>query len=139
MLTPNKYPENLTIPEFAEWILKIGDGEIGDVLNDEEKEITIPNDILIQKTAILAPTLDDVAPINEHMLSLLPGEESTYLSSNSISNQESNYELASIYTSEFLNTINGSGLPYHHLRLKVGAPIMLLRNIDKFMGLCNGK
>ncbi|KAF7835362.1 uncharacterized protein G2W53_010221 [Senna tora] len=40
--------ENLDIAEFAEWILKIGNGEIGDVLNDEEKEITTPDDILIK-------------------------------------------------------------------------------------------
>ncbi|KAF7826691.1 PIF1-like helicase [Senna tora] len=43
-----------------------------------------------------------------------------------------------IYNTEFLNTINGSGLPYHQLRLKVGAPIILLRNIDKSMGCCGG-
>ncbi|KAF7813324.1 uncharacterized protein G2W53_034300 [Senna tora] len=158
--------ENRAIADFANWILKIGDGDIGDMLNDEEKEINIPNDLLlnnvadpinsivestypsfvdnyhshdyIRDRAILAPTLNDVASINEYMLSLLPGEETTYLSSDSISNQEADSALADVYTTEFLNTISGSGLPYHMLKLKVGAPIMLLRNIDKSMGLCNG-
>ncbi|KAF7832196.1 PIF1-like helicase [Senna tora] len=62
--------------------------------------------------AILSPTLDDVAQVNDYMLD--------------------------VYTTEFLNTISGSGLPYHELKLKVGAPIMLLRNIDRSLGLCNG-
>jgi len=41
------------------------------------------------------------------------------------------------FTSEFLNEIKCSGIPNHRLRLKVGMPIMLLRNIDKANGLCN--
>ncbi|KAK4256612.1 hypothetical protein QN277_006315 [Acacia crassicarpa] len=43
-----------------------------------------------------------------------------------------------LYTTEFLNTIICSGLPLHVLILKVGVPIMLLRNIDQAAGLCNG-
>jgi ATP-dependent DNA helicase PIF1 len=42
-----------------------------------------------------------------------------------------------VHTSEFLNTIVASGLSNHKLRLKVGVPVML-RNIDKSLGLCNG-
>ena len=42
-----------------------------------------------------------------------------------------------VFTSEFLNEINCSGIPNHRLRLKVGVPIMLLRNIDQDNGLCN--
>ncbi|KAF7812812.1 ATP-dependent DNA helicase PIF1 [Senna tora] len=81
---------------------------------------------------------DDVAQVNDYMLGLLPGEERIFLSSDSISNQDPNPKLAYVYTTEFLNTISGSGLPYHELKLKVGAPIMLLRNIDRSLELCNG-
>jgi ATP-dependent DNA helicase PIF1 len=42
-----------------------------------------------------------------------------------------------VHTPEFLNTIVASGLPNHKLRLKVGVPVMLLRNIDQSLGLCN--
>jgi ATP-dependent DNA helicase PIF1 len=31
-----------------------------------------------------------------------------------------------------------SGLPNHKIKLKVGTPIMLLRNLDQVQGLCNG-
>ncbi|KAF7810236.1 ATP-dependent DNA helicase pif1-like [Senna tora] len=158
--------ENSSISRFAEWILKVGEGNICKIMNDEEHEITIDDDILIddaedpiqaivestypklvdyfknyvyfRERAILSPTLDDVAQVNEFMLGLLPGEERTYLSSDAICNQDLQDQLAEVYTTEFFNTICGSALPYHQLKLKVGAPIMLLRNIDRSMGLCNG-
>ena len=46
--------------------------------------------------------------------------------------------LSELYTTEILNSVKGSGWPNHRIQLKVGAPAMLLRNIDKSMGLCNG-
>ncbi|KAF7826880.1 uncharacterized protein G2W53_018044 [Senna tora] len=112
----NSDSENRSICEFADWILQIGVGLIGDMVNDEESEIIVPDDILISNVhnpveaiventypsfqqkcddhecirdrAIPAPTLDDVAVINNYMLLLLPGEESIYLSSNIICSQD---------------------------------------------------
>ena len=39
---------------------------------------------------------------------------------------------------EFLNSLNFNGFPQHELRLKKNIPIMLLRNINPSIGLCNG-
>ncbi|XP_016185395.1 ATP-dependent DNA helicase PIF1-like [Arachis ipaensis] len=39
---------------------------------------------------------------------------------------------------ESLNALNYSGIPQHRLVLKIGVPVMLLRNIDQSNGLCNG-
>ena len=43
-----------------------------------------------------------------------------------------------IYPIEFLNSLNPSGIPLAELKLKVGIPIMLLRNLAPNQGLCNG-
>ena len=42
------------------------------------------------------------------------------------------------YEEEFLNTLSPNGLPQHKLQLKVNCPIMLLRNLNPLIGLCNG-
>jgi ATP-dependent DNA helicase PIF1 len=47
-------------------------------------------------------------------------------------------EVANTYPSEFLNTLEISGMPSHKLSFKIGAPVMLLRNLDPSAGLCNG-
>ncbi|XP_012842069.1 PREDICTED: ATP-dependent DNA helicase PIF1-like [Erythranthe guttata] len=50
----------------------------------------------------------------------------------------SSEENAEIYTTEFLNTVSCSGLPSHRLKLKENVHVMLIQNIDRARGLCNG-
>ncbi|KAL7154873.1 hypothetical protein ABFS83_03G033100 [Erythranthe nasuta] len=131
-------PSNVDeIKEFGDWILNVGNGDVGED-NDGEASIEIPDDILIGR-AILAPTNECVESVNDHLMSLLPGEEKVYLSSDSMCRDEQTTEdNAEIYSTEFLNTIRCSGVPSHALKIKVGAPVMLIRNIDQARGLCNG-
>nr|CAH0112687.1 unnamed protein product [Daphnia galeata] len=42
------------------------------------------------------------------------------------------------YPAEILNTFDVSDLPTHELQFKVGAIVILLKNIDSRQGLCNG-
>nr|GEY08320.1 DNA helicase [Tanacetum cinerariifolium] len=42
-----------------------------------------------------------------------------------------------MYPNEYLNSLNFAGLPPHKLELKVGAPIILLRNLNLTNGICN--
>ncbi|XP_072066853.1 uncharacterized protein [Arachis hypogaea] len=125
------------LKEFADWILSIGDGSQGSRSNSGEKGRNI--DQQIEDRAILAPTLQLVDEINNYMMSLNPAEAQTYFSSDKACPTEPNNNLlASIHTPELLNTIKCSGVPNHELTLKIGTPIMLLRNIDHSAGLCNG-
>src|SRR6266849_2018686 len=39
---------------------------------------------------------------------------------------------------EYLNSLNTSGLPLAHTDVKIGCPLMLLRNMGASHGLCNG-
>ncbi|XP_028793347.1 uncharacterized protein LOC114749047 [Neltuma alba] len=154
------------LQQFSNWLLDIGDGQIG-LPHDGMAEIEIPNDLLILDShdhlqsivhatypdlldhltdstyltnrAILAPTIEVVEQINDYMCSLLPTEVVEYFSSDSVSTvDQGNTSFQELYTTEFLNTIKCSGLPPHRLALKVGVPIMLMRNIDQAAGLCNG-
>ncbi|XP_025616692.1 uncharacterized protein [Arachis hypogaea] len=125
--------------QFGEWLLKVGDGLIGDNM-DGESEICLPGDIdFFKARTILAPTLDIVEEVNNHLMAIIPRGEKLYLSSDSICMDEGNMESQlDLYGSELPNSINCSGLPPHKLILKIGVPVMLLRSIDQSSGLCNG-
>jgi ATP-dependent DNA helicase PIF1 len=89
--------------------------------------------------AILAPKNAIVDTINGYILETIPGEETEYLSYDSPCSGNSNVDVPDdVHTPEFLNTINSSGLPNHKIRLKVGVPIMLMRNMNQSLGMCNG-
>ena len=57
-------------------------------------------------------------------------EERSFLSADSIKENNENGEGELLYPVEYLNSITCSGLPLHHLQLKVGCPVMILRNLN---------
>lgn len=93
----------------------------------------------LKQRAILTTTNDIVDDINSYMLTLLPQQPKEYLSADSISKCLDTCNDADIlYPTEYLNTLNANNFPQHKLILKVGVPIMLLRNLNQSIGLCNG-
>ncbi|XP_071705205.1 uncharacterized protein [Rutidosis leptorrhynchoides] len=160
-------PEEIAeMKEFADWILDVGNGNVGGP-NDGEAEISIPDELLIkqgddpiksivdstypnlianlyehtyfQERAIFAPTHEHVDSINDRLLQVVPGDEVTYLSCDSVDACDISVTTDhGMQSPEFLNSLKFSGIPNHKLVLKVGVPIMLLRNIDQPNGLCNG-
>jgi len=93
----------------------------------------------LKQRAILTPTNDLADEINAYILDIVPKQSKEYLSVDSISKCFDTCNDADIlYPTEYLNTLNANNFPQHRLLLKVGVPIMLLRNLNQSIGLCNG-
>lgn len=141
---------------FSDLLLKIGNGEHPSM----ENKIVIPSDLgrvvnsiqgltsaiypdignLAEKSsewlcerAILTPKNSMAAAINNILIDSFAGVQITYKSVDSVVELDN----AVNFPVEFLNTLNPPGLPEHRLILKVGAPVMLLRNLNP-PKLCNG-
>ncbi|CAI0379071.1 unnamed protein product [Linum tenue] len=105
---------------FAEWTLSVGDGSVParSLANNQPPDwIEIPEAFMIQS----------------------PGPIQTYFSSDTLHIDATDAaRIEAEYPIEFLNTLSFNGYPEHHIDLKVFTPIMLLRNLNPAIGLCNG-
>jgi hypothetical protein len=85
---------------------------------------------------ILALKNIDVDEVNNAILESLSEESHMYLSANSLTPTEEGASVAtgvsmdSLYSVEFLNTLQFNGIANHKQELKVGVPILLLRNLN---------
>ncbi|CAJ0961981.1 unnamed protein product [Ranitomeya imitator] len=145
--------------EYNSWLLKLGNGELSNVYGLPEDTIEIPNSFIeevdlitaifgdsiaitdatveaIANKEILTPLNDDVHALNDKILSQVQGEHSTYRSVDTIAEEEG--VILTDYPVEFLNSLNPISIPPHELKLKPGAVIILLRNLNRKHGLCNG-
>ena len=160
----NSQNDNSKQKEFAEFLLKIGNGEYPTNSNTENMitlsaDMTIPKGNLTDLTdfvypnlaensgnvnymvgrAILTPKNTDVDIISDMIMSRLPGETRIYFSLDSTDLTENTYRQQSQeYSPEFLRSLKMSDLPPGELKLKIGVSIILLRNINPSEGLCNG-
>ncbi|XP_073137363.1 uncharacterized protein [Henckelia pumila] len=144
--------------EFSQFLLRIGDGlqhaTNGDFIKlpesmiiqwEGEESINKLTDFVFTEMihhvndanymvgrAIITPKNCDVDKINEMRILKFPGEQKVYTSWDSVEDDDNN-----LFQEEFLNSLTSSGLPPHRISLKVGCPIMLLRNVAPELGLCN--
>ena len=72
------------------------------------------------------------------MLAMLPGEAHIYRSSDTFYESSNHPDIDDINPLEILHVLNISRLPNHEIHLKVGTLVLLLRNLDSLLGLCNG-
>jgi ATP-dependent DNA helicase PIF1 len=98
-------------------------------------EIRSPNfDANFSNRVMVAATNKKTDELNEIATDLMCGEEHVFQSFNQIIKDSQQ----ALFPTEFLNQINISGMPPHKLRLKIGQPIIMLRNLNSTEGLCNG-
>ena len=90
--------------------------------------------------AVLTSNNADANNVNDYLINDFDKEMNPSIihlySADALESQDEQIQLS--YPVEYLNSINYGGIPPHHLKLKVGCPIMLFRNLDSSNGLCNG-
>ena len=152
--------------QFVEELRQIGMGELEKFIEgtnsikiDEENVVQTEQNLIdfcfepewlqyptanIQKlcgSAILCPTNKVVQDINEKILSNMQGEERVFHSIDTVISDkeipEFNGDLNE-HSIEAMHKIETAGMPPHELKLKVGAIVMLIKNLSVFTGLCNG-
>jgi hypothetical protein len=147
---------------FAKWQLEVGEGKH----TDNKTVISLPdyfkcreNNVasLIEtiyprigtgnqtsgyfaERTILSSLNSEVDSLNKELLRQFPREIQLFHSADCIPSTEQTGEDDPMinYPPEYLNEINCSGLPLARLELKVGCPVMVLRNLDAANGVCNG-
>jgi hypothetical protein len=149
-------PEDIS---FAQWLLDVGHGRDIDTdgnINIPQSMVTVSEDDLINKIygdignitltpppidyfldhAILAPRNIDVQETNEKILIKMQGDEIIYHSADSLEDEGEGVQ--NEIPDDFLRTIDLPSVPLSELKMKIGCPLMLLRNLDPGRGLCNG-
>jgi ATP-dependent DNA helicase PIF1 len=86
----------------------------------------------LRDRVILAAKNEDVHEVMNQILAMLPGV-TEYKSNDTAVDAD---EVVN-FQPEYLNSLDSAGLPPHRLLLKMGSPIILLRNLDP-PKLCNG-
>ncbi|CAN1726034.1 ATP-dependent DNA helicase PIF1 [Linum perenne] len=93
----------------------------------------------IRSRAIITPINKVVTTINDYVLGKLAGTTKIYLSADTLTTTGPNQTSLEIqYPTEFLNGLSFNGLPEHQLSFKPYGIVMLLRNLNSLVGLCNG-
>ncbi|PIA37051.1 hypothetical protein AQUCO_03100065v1 [Aquilegia coerulea] len=119
-------PKNDPIKSIVEWVYP-----------DLQRKYVDLN--YLRERCILTPRNDCVEKLNSYIISAIQGESHIYLSADILSQTSGGSDIQDVSPPlEFLNTMIISGLPNHKLELKLGVPIMLIRNINQRFGLCNG-
>ena len=144
---------------FAAWLRQLAKGD----LNDEEQLIALPRRILsstndiedlithvypnidsfhppsyYQERCILAPRNTEANEINAEILRLFPGEAHELWAVDTALDRDTHLEDEMSVSPEHLHTLTPSGFPLAQTVLKLGCPVMILRNLQPREGVCNG-
>jgi hypothetical protein len=138
---------------FMDWLLSVGNGSLGTSVELPQSQVVDSEAELIRRVfgrffgphgaarlvqrSILAVRNSTVLRLNEMAINQFPGLARTYHSFDTLLTPPGIDPYAEI-TDELLHSLSPSGLPPHVLKLKVGCPVILVRNLNVAKGLCNG-
>lgn len=145
---------------FASWLIDIGhgrgadeDGTVAlpdhmrcentsaliDTIYPNLNGLTPPPEYFLERT-ILAPRNENVDGLNQDILDRMSGDEQQLLSADTIIAERGvdNPTGTNEIPIEYLRSLNASGLPPGEINIKLGCPMILLRNLAPMHGLCNG-
>ena len=147
---------------FARWQLEVGHGQhtdepslsitlpehfhcpensVDSLINSIYPDIHLPNhpNQYFSESIILSSLNKKVNELNETVLAKFPGPARLFPSIDFIPNSEQLGENNPMlnYPVEYLNEINSGTLPLAKLELKIGCPVMVLKNLDATNGVCN--
>ena len=88
----------------------------------------------IMSRAVICPTNSDTEEINQYLIKKIPGQLHIFKSIDKVLNTKYGHD----YPTEYLNSIYLGSIPPHILELKVGTPIILVRNLNPRQGMMNG-
>ncbi|XP_050064389.1 ATP-dependent DNA helicase PIF1-like [Aphis gossypii] len=143
--------------DFADWLLLLGSGQLPTV-DGVQDTVEIPREMVCDvvelidfvypqhislanvddfaRKIVLCPRNDECRQINRTVLQRIEGAERTYTAIDTVVIDDPDEEAN--FPTEFLNLLELNGLPPFKLTLRVGAIVMLLRNLDPKRKLCNG-
>ncbi|GMF49612.1 unnamed protein product [Phytophthora fragariaefolia] len=104
-----------------------------DVIYPDVNNQAIATDEYLATRTILTTTNVMVHRINDAVAARLDGGAHEYRSFDKLQDDDD----WNFFEPEILNSVNINGIPPHKLTLKKGAPIMLMRNLNPDLGLCN--
>ncbi|XP_008180161.1 ATP-dependent DNA helicase PIF1-like [Acyrthosiphon pisum] len=143
--------------DFAAWLLQLGNGQLPAV-DGNVNTVEIPRNMVCDianlidfvypqqmslinvddfaRKIILCRRNEDCRQVNRTVLQRVTGAARTYTAIDTVVADDVD-EIAN-YPTEFLNSLEPDGLPPYRLTLVVGSVVMLLRNLDPKIRLCNG-
>jgi ATP-dependent DNA helicase PIF1 len=126
-------PSDIALLPTSDYISGIIDA-IYDSFHDNFSDVSY-----LAQRAIVCPTNKVADSVNDILFSMVPGDETIFQSCDSICKTLDHMADSDLlYPPEFLHKIDPPNFPRHEIALKIGVPVMLLRNINQSIGLCNG-
>ncbi len=127
-------PDGISLKDFLAWVYPDVRARATACFHGNDD---VANDAWFRERSILTPLNALAAQLNEKLLELLdPATATTAISIDTIADAQGDDGVN--FPTEFLNSLSPSGLPPHKLQLRLGAIVIILRNLDKERGICNG-